>query len=117
TAWRPNRKTEDWNWDESYTIAENLFLAYKYGAGKRYRDLAVQYLHEAYFDRLARGENDMAGRHAYSHINSLSSAMQAYLTLGSEKYLRAAKNAFDMLLAQSFATGGWGPDEQLRATG
>ena len=43
--------------------------------------------------------------------------MQAYLTLGSEKHLRAAKNGFDMMAAQSFATGGWGPDEMLRATG
>jgi len=41
--------------------------------------------------------------------------MQAYLTLGSTKHLRAATNAFDMLAAQSFATGGWGPDETLRA--
>jgi uncharacterized protein len=41
--------------------------------------------------------------------------MQAYLTLGSEKHLRAARNAFGMLVAtQSFATGGWGPDELLR---
>jgi DUF1680 family protein len=40
--------------------------------------------------------------------------MQAYLTLGDVKYLRAARNAFDFLAAQSFATGGWGPDEQLR---
>jgi DUF1680 family protein len=43
--------------------------------------------------------------------------MQAYLTLGSEKHLRAAKNAFEMIRAQSFATGGWGPDESLRAPG
>jgi DUF1680 family protein len=43
--------------------------------------------------------------------------MQAYLTLGSAKHLRAASNAFDMLTAQSFVTGGWGPDEQLRAAG
>ena len=43
--------------------------------------------------------------------------MQAYLTIGSAKHLRAAKNGFDMLAAQSFATGGWGPDETLRATG
>jgi uncharacterized protein len=56
----------------------------------------------------------MAGRHAYSH--SLCSAMRAYLTLGSDKHFRAAKNAFDLLQAQSFATGGWGPDEQLRKT-
>jgi hypothetical protein len=43
--------------------------------------------------------------------------MQAYLTLGNEKYLRAAKNGFDMVAAQSFATGGWGADETLRAPG
>jgi hypothetical protein len=117
TAWRPNRKTIDWNWDEPYTMSENLFLAFNLGGGTRYRDLATQYLHDTYFDRLARGENDMAGRHAYSHVNALSSAMQAYLTLGSEKHLRAAKNGFDIVLAQSYATGGWGPDEQLRGTG
>jgi DUF1680 family protein len=40
--------------------------------------------------------------------------MQAYLVLGSEKHLRAARNGFDLIRAQSFATGGWGPDETLR---
>jgi hypothetical protein len=77
----------------------------------------VQYLNDVFFDRLAAGQNDLAGRHAYSHVNSLCSAMQAHLTIGSEKHLRAAKNGFDMLAAQSFVTGGWGPDETLRATG
>ena len=72
TAWRLDKKGEEWTWDESYTISENLFLAYQLGAGKRYRDLATQYLHDTFYDRLARGENDMAGRHAYSHVNSLS---------------------------------------------
>jgi DUF1680 family protein len=75
----------------------------------------VQYLNDEYFDPLAEGRSVLAGRHAYSHVNALSSAMQAYLTLGSEKHFRAARNAFDMLSAQSFATGGWGPDEMLRA--
>jgi DUF1680 family protein len=38
--------------------------------------------------------------------------MQAYLTLGSEMHLRAATNGFHMLeTTQSFATGGWGPNE------
>jgi uncharacterized protein len=115
-SWRPGTD-ESYTWDESYTISENLFLAYQRGAGDRYKELAVQYLYEQFYDRLAAGQNDLAGRHAYSHVNSLSSAMQAYLTLGSEKHLRAAKNAFGMLLAQSFVTGGWGPDEQLRPTG
>jgi uncharacterized protein len=115
-SWRPG-KDESWTWDESYTMPENLFLAYQRGAGERYRALAIEYLNEPFFDRLAEGQNDLAGRHAYSHVNALCSAMQAYLTLGSEKHLRAAKNGFDMLAAQSFATGGWGPDEVLRATG
>ena len=114
--WRPG-KDESWSWDESYTMPENLFLAYQRGAGERYRALGVQYLNEPFFDRLAAGQNDLAGRHAYSHVNSLCSAMQAWLTMGSEKLLRAAKNGFDMVAAQSFVTGGWGPDELLRATG
>ena len=112
--WRPG-KDESYTWDESYTIAENLLLAYQRGAGNRYRTLGAQYLDDEYFGPLAEGRNNFAGRHAYSHVNALSSAMQAYLTLGSEKHLRAARNAYDMLEAQSFATGGWGPDEMLRA--
>jgi DUF1680 family protein len=112
--WRPG-KDESYTWDESYTISENLFLAYQRGAGDRYRSLGIQYLDDEYFAPLAEGRNNFAGRHAYSHVNALSSAMQAYLTLGSEKHLHAARNAFDMLEAQSFATGGWGPDEMLRA--
>ena len=112
--WRPN-KDETWTWDESYTISENLFLAYQRGAGERYRALGRQYLDDQYYDPLAKGQNNLTGRHAYSHVNSLSSAMQAYLTLGSEKHLRAASNAFEMLSRQSFATGGWGPDDRLPA--
>jgi DUF1680 family protein len=110
--WRPN-KDDTWTWDESYTISENLFLAYQRGSGQRYLDLARQYLDDDYYDPLSEGHNILAGRHAYSYVNSLSSAMQAYLTLGSEKHLRAAKNAFEMLTQQSFVTGGWGPDETL----
>src|SRR6202045_1393512 len=68
-----------------------------------------------WLDPLARGENVLAGKHAYSYCNALTSSMQAYLTLADEKYLRATKNAFAMLIAQSFATGGWGPDEMLRS--
>jgi len=112
--WRLDRD-DSWTWDESYTISENLFLAYQRGAGARYRDLGLQYLDDEYYDPLSKGQNVFAGRHAYSYVNSLSSAMQAYLTLGSQKHLRAARNAFEMLTEQSFVTGGWGPDELLRA--
>jgi len=113
--WRPG-KDFSYGWDESYTMPENLYLAAERGAGQRYREMASAYLMDAtFFDPLAQGKNVLAGRHAYSTVNSLSSGMQAYLAGGSEKHLLAVKNAYEMLVAQSFATGGWGPDEQLRA--
>jgi len=116
--WRTDKDPKDasWNWDESYTMPENLFLASQRGAGRRYYDLGLQYLDDkTWFDPLSRNQNVLAGRHAYSYVNSLSSAMMAYLVAGSQKHLHAATNAFAMLDQQSFATGGWGPDEQLRA--
>ena len=119
-AWRTDKDPNDasWKWDESYTISENLFLASQRGAGRRYYDLGLQYLDDkTWFDPLSRNENVLAGRHAYSYVNSLCSAMMAYMVAGSQKHLLAARNAFDMLQAQSFATGGWGPDEALRAPG
>ncbi|MGD0894289.1 MAG: beta-L-arabinofuranosidase domain-containing protein [Terracidiphilus sp.] len=118
--WRTDKDPNDasWNWDESYTMPENLFIAYQRGAGQRYYDLGLQYLHDKpWFDPLSRNENVLNGHHAYSYVNSLSSAMMAYLVAGSQKHLLAAQNAFAMLEAQSFATGGWGPDELLRAPG
>jgi uncharacterized protein len=110
---------EAYCWDETYTLPENLFLAYKRGAGDRYRPLAVRFLEDdLYFGPLAEGQNVLPGEHAYSHVNALSSAMQAYLVTGSEKHLRAAKNGFGFLRdTQSFATGGWGPDELFRKPG
>jgi len=114
--WRMDKNDISWTWDESYTISENLFLASQRGAGRRYFDLGLQYLDDkSWFEPLSRNENVFAGRHAYSYVNSLNSAMMAYLAAGSEKHLRAAQNAFEMLQEQSFATGGWGPDETLRA--
>jgi len=101
-------------WDETYTLPENLFLAYQRTGKPAYRDAAVRFLEDdLYFNPLSEDINVLPGEHAYSHVNALSSAMQAYLTLGSEKHLRAATNAFRMVEAQSFATGGWGPGETL----
>jgi len=115
--WRMDKDPEDasWTWDESYTLPENLFLASRRGGGERYLDLALRYLDDtSWFDPLSRNEHVLAGRHAYSHVNSLCSAMMAYLVAGSGKHFLAARSAFAMLEAQSYATGGWGPDESLR---
>jgi uncharacterized protein len=109
---RPHKDTS-FTWDETYTLPENLFFAYQRSGNTFYRDLARRFLEDdTYFDPLAQGNNVLPFEHAYSHVNAFSSAMQAYITLGSEKHLRAATNGFDMVLnTQSFATGGWGPDE------
>ena len=107
---RPH-KDIPYTWDETYTLPENLFLAYQRSGDSRYRDLAVRFIEKEYFDPLAEGQNVLPGEHAYSHVNAFSSAMQAYMVLGDEKYLRAATNGFRMVQEQSYVTGGWGPDE------
>ena len=107
---RPH-KSIAFTWDETYTLPENFFLAYQRSGDKRYRDLAERFIYHEYYDALAENHNALPGKHAYSHVNTLSSAMQAYLVLGDEKYLRAAANGLRMVQEQSYATGGWGPDE------
>jgi len=113
---RPH-KTIAYTWDETYTLPENFFLAYQRSGDKRYRDLAERFIYHEYYDALAENENALPGKHAYSHVNTLSSAMQAYLILGDEKYLRAAANGLRMVQEQSYATGGWGPDEAFVVPG
>src|SRR5277367_4650746 len=100
-------------WDESYTLPENQFHAWGRTGDPSHLKLARRFLYDEFFRALARGDNALPGKHAYSHVNGLSSAAQAYLSLGTPLYLSAAQNGFDMIAAQSFATGGWGPDEHF----
>jgi hypothetical protein len=100
-------------WDESYTLPENQFLAWHATGDQRHLKVGRRLLYDEFFGALARGDDALPGKHAYSHVNALSSAAQAYLTLGTPMYLDAARNGFDMVAAQSFATGGWGPDEHF----
>jgi hypothetical protein len=115
--WKPGAGL-DWMWDETYTLPENLYLVSALGAGPQYRRMAEQYLDDqSYFAPLARGQNVLGDKHAYSYVNALCSAMQAYFVGGSAMHLDAARNGFALLEAQSWATGGWGPEELLRAPG
>lgn len=109
---RPH-KDETYTWDESYTLAENLFLAYERTGDRLFLDMGKRYLLDrTFFDPLSQGQNVLPGRHAYSHVNALSSGMQGYMKLGDRKYLDAVTNAVQMIWKdQSFATGGWGPNE------
>ncbi|HEV2215210.1 MAG TPA: beta-L-arabinofuranosidase domain-containing protein, partial [Terracidiphilus sp.] len=100
-------------YDETYVLPENLFSAYAITGDRAFHDRAVAYLLDReYFDPLARGEDVLPGRHAYSHVIALSSAGKARLVLGDEKYLRTMENAWTFLVTtQQYASGGWGPNE------
>jgi len=104
-------------WDESYTIPENQFYAARLTGDRIHLALARRFMYDDFFMALARGDNVLPGKHAYSHVNGLSSAAQAYLTLGRRVYFDAARQGFDFIDAQSFATGGWGPDEHFVTPG
>ena len=104
-------------WDESYTIPENQFLAAHLTGDRIHLELARRFLYDDFFLALARGDNVLPGKHAYSHVNGLSSAAQAYLVLDQRAYFDAARQGFDFIDAQSFATGGWGPDEHFVTPG
>jgi DUF1680 family protein len=67
-------------------------------------------------DPFARGADGVrhADYHAYSHVNTLGGAAQAYLHGGGRHYLDTLTRAYDYFQAnQCFATGGFGPAEQL----
>ncbi len=100
-------------YDETYVLPENLFSAYAITGDRALYDRAATYLLDReFFDPLARHEDVLPGRHAYSHAIALSSAGKAHLVLGDEKYLRAMENAWEFLAAtQQYASGGWGPNE------
>jgi DUF1680 family protein len=112
-------KNVSYCWDETYTLPENFYIAYQRSGDARYRKLAERFLQDKdYFTPLSEGDNILPGLHAYSHLNALCSAIQAYLMDGSAMHLRAARNGFDMIrTTQSFATGGWGPNESFRKPG
>ena len=104
-------------WDESYTLPENQFMAARLTGDRVHLDLARRFLYDDFFLALARGDNVLPGKHAYSHVNALSSAACAHVALGQSSYFDAARQGFDFIDAQSFATGGWGPDEHFVAPG
>src|SRR5258706_1575738 len=93
-------------WDESYTLPENQFLAWRLTGDAHHRELARPLLYDEFFTPLARGENVLPGKHAYSHVNCLSSTACAYLALGAPGYLEAARNGFEMIDVQDNAQGG-----------
>lgn len=101
---------------EWYTLPEQLYRAYLLTGEERYLSFAKEWDYPYFWDKLVQKDFTVGPRHAYSHVNSLSSAAMAYLVTKEEKYLTAMKNGYDEILQNhTFATGGYGPAECLFA--
>ncbi len=109
---------------EWYTLSENLYRAYELTGEKRYFDFAKVWEYTDYWETYAKGDSIFQdilktnpkheSYHAYSHVNTLSGAAMAYKVTGERHYLDTIINAHQLLQeTQCYATGGYGPEEQL----
>lgn len=101
---------------EWYTLPENLYRAYLLTGDKKYLDFAKEWDYIYLWDKLNAHDSAIGPRHAYSQVNSFSSAAMAYLATGDKKYLDAAENGYALVTEKhTYATGGYGPAECLFA--
>ena len=101
---------------EWYTLSENLYRAYRLTSDSLFRSFAEEWHYDAYWAKFRHGASpvDAHGVHAYSHVNTFSSAASAYEATGDPSYLETIRNAFEYLQSQqAFATGGYGPNERF----
>jgi DUF1680 family protein len=102
--------------DEWYTLPENLYKCYALTGDRRYLIMAGEYdAGREYADEFAQGKNAFhVDLHAYSHVNALASLAMCYEATGSARHYAALKNSWEFLTkTQSYASGGWGPDERF----
>jgi uncharacterized protein len=103
---------------EWYTLADNLYRAYRLTGNPTFRSFAQAWLYPEYWNKFATTASpaDAHGVHAYSHVNTFSSAAMAFDVDGDASLLRIAQNAYDYLQQhQCYATGGYGPNERFMA--
>ena len=99
---------------EWYTLPENLYRAYLLTGDSTYKDFARIWHYETYWRGLLEKKHCMTGYHAYSHVNTLSSAAMAYAVTGDTSYLTTIMNAYEILQkTQVFASRGYGPGERM----
>ena len=101
--------------NEWYTLSENLYRGYVLTGDPKYKTFGDVWRYDSYWDKFVnQTDPDIHDLHAYSHVNTLSSAAMSYGVTGDEKYLKAIINAHDYFQrAQCYATGGYGPGESL----
>ncbi len=113
TTASPSGRPGEW-----YTLAENLYRAYQLTGNEKFRTFGDAWLYHAYWDKFAETATpaEAYGYHAYSHVNTFSSAAMAYAVTGEQRYLSIIKNAYEWLQnTQCYSTGGYGPSETTSA--
>jgi hypothetical protein len=100
---------------EWYTLSENLYRAYQCTKDPKYKAFGDVWRYPHYWGMFTgKVPLNLKGMHAYSHVNSLSSAAMSYAITGEPEYLKTIVNAYDYFQAvQCYATGGFGPGEML----
>jgi uncharacterized protein len=104
---------------EWYTLAENQFRAYQLTGNPKFKSFGEIWLYHDYWNKFANTSSpmDAPGVHAYSHVNTFSSAAMTYAVTGDPSYLGIVKNFYDFMQnTQCFATGGYGPNERFMAS-
>jgi uncharacterized protein len=100
---------------EWYTLSENLYRAYELTGEEKYRSFGDLWRFTDYWKAFV-GETGITryNHHAYSHVNTQSSAAMTFGVTGDPQMLAAIVAAYDWLQqTQCYATGGYGPDEEL----
>jgi DUF1680 family protein len=103
--------------NEWYTLSENLYRAYQLTSNSKYKTFGDLWRYTTYWGMYATSRGLMPqGLHAYSHVNTLSSAAMTYAVTAEPEYLKTIVNAHDHFQdVQCYATGGYGPAERLVA--
>ncbi|MBN2296110.1 MAG: glycoside hydrolase family 127 protein [Pirellulales bacterium] len=104
---------------EWYTQSENLYRAYLYTGNDRYKKFAQVWEYTEFWNEILDDKHEQMYKkntwhHAYSHVNSFNGLAAAYIVKGEEKYLDTLKKAYRFMQEQQcWATGGFGPNENL----
>lgn len=100
---------------EWYTMPEALYRLSRILGRQEYAVFAGKLEYRSYWDRLQEFSGfSYPPRHAYSHVNTLSSAARAYLVKKDPYYLKAAEHGYRYIYEnETYTTGGYGPRELL----
>ncbi|MHB0857158.1 MAG: beta-L-arabinofuranosidase domain-containing protein [Anaerolineae bacterium] len=101
------RLTTVWK-DEAYGALENMNRLYELTGDARYLAFASKLEIRPLRDRLAAGDDALYDLHSYSHDLLFLGYGRTYENTAQGAYLDAMRNAWDMIAARTYVTGGNG---------